>query len=165
MFRCRGLVATGELSGSSQSMLLDRRLTGLQPAAQYAPPRLGWIRGVRDALGMSAADLAARMGISGASVRSLEEKEGTGGIRLSSLRRAAEAMDCTLVYAFVPNESLSHTVEQQARRVLEQQMGRLRQTMALEDQAGEMPASLAKEQLQAIIGSGSLWSRGGGRKR
>jgi predicted DNA-binding mobile mystery protein A len=120
---------------------------------------------VRDALGMTAADLAARMGISGASVRSLEEKEMTGGIRLSSLRRAAEAMDCTLVYAFVPNESLTHTVEQQARRVLEAQMGRLRQTMALEDQAKEMSASLAQEQLQAIIDSGSLWSRGAGTKR
>ncbi len=145
--------------------VLDARLTGLQPTTQYTPPRLGWIRAVRDALGMSAADLAARMGISGASVRSLEEKETTGGIRLSSLRRAAQAMDCTLVYAFVPNESLSHTVEQQARRVLEQQMGRLRQTMALEDQAGELSSSLAEEQLHAIIDSGSLWSRGGGTKR
>jgi predicted DNA-binding mobile mystery protein A len=114
---------------------------------------------------MSAADLAARMGISGASVRSLEEKETTGGIRLSSLRRTAEAMNCTLVYAFVPNVSLTHTVEQQARRVLEQQMGRLTQTMALEDQDAEVPASLAQEQLQGIIDSGSLWSRGAGTKR
>jgi predicted DNA-binding mobile mystery protein A len=133
----------------------------MRPTAQYTPPRLGWIRAVRDALGMSAADLAARMGISGASVRSLEAKEMTGGIRLSSLRRAAEAMDCTLVYTFIPNESLTHTVEQQARRVLEQQMGRFRQTMAMEDQPAEMSTSLAEEQLQAIIDSGSLWSRGG----
>lgn len=89
----------------------------------------------------------------------MEETEVTGGIRLSTLRRAAEAMDCTLVYAFVPNESLQHTVEQQARRVLQEQMSRSRQTMALEDQASEMTPSAAEAQLQAILDSGHLWSR------
>lgn len=138
--------------------MLDKRLQGLGPATRYAPPRLGWIRAVRDALGMSANDLATRMGISGASVRSMEEKEMTGGIRLSSLRRAAEAMECTLIYAFVPNESLSQTVEQQAWRVYTQQANRVRQTMVLEDQESELPATATESQLQAIIDSGALWS-------
>lgn len=110
---------------------------------------------------MSAADLATRMGISGASVRSLEEKELTGGIRLDSLRRAAEAMDCSLVYAFVPNETLEATVQRQARTILDKQMGRVRQTMALESQEGETLPSFAETQLQAIIDSGRLWSREG----
>lgn len=139
---------------------LDRRLIPLGPSSRFAVPRLGWIRAIRDALGMTAAELAARMGISGASVRAMEETEVTGGIRLSTLRRAAEAMDCTLVYAFIPNESLQHTVEKQARRVLEEQMGRSRQTMALEDQAGEMTSSAVEAQFQAILDSGRLWSRG-----
>lgn len=142
---------------------LDRRLASMQPAAQYAAPRLGWIRAIRDALGMSAADLAVRMGISGASVRSLEEKEMTGGIRLSSLQRAAEAMDCTLVYAFIPNTSLDATVRGQARRVLDEQMGRTRQTMALEAQEGDMRSSAVDAQLQAIIDSARLWSGRGGK--
>lgn len=141
--------------------MLDRRLRDIGPVSTYAPPRLGWIRAVRDALGMSADDLAIRMGISGASVRSMQEKEMTGGIRLSSLRRAAEAMDCTLVYAFVPNESLSHTVEQQARRVYQRQVDRVRQTMVLEDQDVDVPDSASGAQLQSIIDSGALWwSRG-----
>lgn len=134
------------------------------PPSLYAPPRLGWIRALRDALGMSAADLAARMNISGASVRSLEEKEKTGGIRLSSLRRAAEAMDCTLVYAFIPDTSLEETVQRQARTVLDQQMGRVHQTMALEAQEGEMLPSSLEAQLQAVMDSGRLWSRGGAKK-
>ena len=146
-------------SGTRQAReALDRRLVSMQPPAQYAAPRLGWIRAIRDALGMSAADLAARMGISGASVRSLEEKEMTGGIRLSSLRRAAEAMDCTVVYAFIPNTSLEATVRGQARRVLDEQMGRTRQTMALEAQEGDMPSSAVDVQLEAIIDSARLWS-------
>ncbi|MHB1340550.1 MAG: mobile mystery protein A [Coriobacteriia bacterium] len=138
---------------------LDRRLVALGPASRFAVPRLGWIRAIRDALGMTAAQLAARMGISGASVRAMEETEVTGGIRLSTLRRAAEAMDCTLVYAFVPNESLEYTVEEQARRVLAEQMSRTRQTMALEDQASEMTTSAVEAQLRAILDSGRLWSR------
>lgn len=138
--------------------MLDNRLRDLGPARSFTPPRLGWIRAVRDALGMTAANLASRMGISGASVRSLEENEATGGIRLSSLRRAAEAMDCTFVYAFIPNETLSNTVEQQARLVLNSQLKRVRQTMVLEDQAGEMPRASMEDQLKIIVDSGNLWS-------
>ncbi|NTU70959.1 MAG: mobile mystery protein A [Coriobacteriia bacterium] len=156
-------MATRNSIGQAREVL-DRRLTPLQPATQFAPPRLGWIRAIRDALGMSAAELATRMGISGASVRSLEQKELTGGIRVSSLRRAAEAMDCTLVYAFVPNTSLDATVRRQAQRVLDEQIGRTRQTMALEAQEGEVRASAVDAQLDSIIGSARLWS-GRGTKR
>ena len=70
-------------------------------------------------------------------------------------------MDCTLVYAFLPNESLSFTVEQQARSVLNQQLARVRQTMALEDQASEMSDSSKEDQLRKIIDSGNLWSSKG----
>lgn len=137
---------------------LDRRLIPLGPAGRFAVPRLGWIRAIRDALGMTAAELATRIGVTGASVRAMEETEVTGGIRLSTLRRAAEAMDCTLVYAFIPKESLESTVDQQARRVLRSQMHRSRQTMALEDQAEETASAVTDAQLHAILDSGRLWS-------
>jgi predicted DNA-binding mobile mystery protein A len=88
----------------------------------------------------------------------------TGGIRLSSLRRAADAMDCTLVYAFIPNTSLETTVRRQAQRVLDEQMGRTRQTMALEAQEGDMRSSAVDSQLQAIIDSTRLWSGRGEKK-
>lgn len=138
--------------------VLDARLAPLGPASRFAVPQKGWIRAVRDALGMTAAQLAARIGVTGASVRSMEETEVTGGIRLSSLRRAAEAMDCTLVYAFIPNDSLQGSVEQQAKRVLRAQSVRTRQTMALEDQDSYLSATAVDAQLQAIIESGGLWS-------
>jgi predicted DNA-binding mobile mystery protein A len=112
---------------------------------------------------MSAADLGVRMGISGASVRSLEENEVTGGIRLSSLRRAAEAMDCQLVYAVIPNGSLEQTVRRQAQLVLDQQTSRVHQTMALEAQDGESLSASLEAQLRWITDSGRLWSRQAGR--
>jgi len=140
--------------------VLGHRLAALKPVEQYAPPRAGWIRAVRDALGMTAADLGARMGIDGASIRSYEDKETTGGIRLSSLQRAADAMDCTLVYAFIPRTSLEQTVQRQARTVLDEQMKRVRQTMALEAQESGASPSTSESELRAIIDSGRLWSRG-----
>jgi len=139
--------------------ILDRRLSALKPVEQYTPPRSGWIRAVRDALGMTAADLGARVGISGASIRSYEDTETTGGIRMSSLQRVADAMDCTLVYAFIPRTSLEQTVQRQARTVLEEQMKRVRQTMTLEAQDHDAPPSAADAELRAIIDSGRLWSR------
>jgi predicted DNA-binding mobile mystery protein A len=108
---------------------------------------------------MTAADLAARMGVTGPAVRSLENKEVDGGARLSSLRRAAEAMDCTLVYAFIPNSSLQQTVERQAGRILDERMKRVHQTMALEAQEGEALPTSVRAQLEALINSGRLWSR------
>lgn len=137
---------------------LDQRLVPLGPPSRYAPPRLGWVRAIRDALGMTAADLAARMGVTGPAVRSLENKEMDEGARLSSLRRAAEAMGCTLVYAFIPNSSLQQTVERQAGRILEDQMKRVHQTMALEAQEGEALSASVRAQLEALIDSGRLWS-------
>jgi len=139
--------------------ILDRRLSALKPVEQYTPPRSGWIRAVRDALGMTAADLGARVGISGASIRSYEDTETTGGIRMSSLQRVADAMDCTLVYAFIPRSSLEQTVQRQARTVLEEQMKRVRQTMTLEAQESDVPSSASDAELQAVIDSGRLWSR------
>jgi predicted DNA-binding mobile mystery protein A len=138
--------------------VLDGRLTALGPATRYATPRLGWVRAIRDALGMTAAQLAARMGVTAPAVRSLEKNEIEGGARLSSLRRAAEAMDCTLVYAFIPNTSLQETVERQAAAVLGEQLSRVHQTMALEAQGGERVPSSVRAQLEALITSGRLWS-------
>jgi predicted DNA-binding mobile mystery protein A len=87
----------------------------------------------------------------------------SGGIRLSSLQRAADAMDCALVYAFVPKSSLEQTVQRQAQSVLNQQMKRVRQTMALEAQESDAPPWALESELQAIIESGRLWSQGDGK--
>ena len=69
---------------------------------------------MRDALGMSSYQLAKRAGFSPTRVRQFEAEEVAGWIRLANLRRAAEAMNCRLVYAFVPNEPLDDIVFRQA---------------------------------------------------
>jgi predicted DNA-binding mobile mystery protein A len=114
---------------------LDRRLrdfAGIHKSLA-APPR-GWIRAIREALGMTAAQLAARLGIAQPSLTMLERNEIEGKIQLSTLKRVAEAMNCTLVYALVPNEPLETFVRERARRVAAEQLKPVEQTMRLENQ-------------------------------
>jgi hypothetical protein len=54
------------------------------------------------------------MGFSPSRVRQFEAEEVAGSIRLSTLRRAAEAMHCRLIYALEPKEPLEDIVLRQA---------------------------------------------------
>lgn len=113
---------------------LDRRLTPLRSADVARPPR-GWIRALRDALGMSSTELAARMGVSQSRVPAIEQSEVAGTIRLDTLERAARALECRLVYVLVPNNSLEDTVRAQARRKATEHLADVAHNMRLEDQA------------------------------
>lgn len=126
------------MPGKYQKTVLDQldasllRYTLLREAS---PPQKGWIKAVRNALGMSGRQLGKRLGVSRMRVATMEQAEATGATTLKTLRRAAEAMDCVLVYALVPKTSLKKTLQQQARRKAEQDTARASRSMALEDQA------------------------------
>lgn len=139
--------------------LLDRRLERLKPISQYERPASGWVKAIREALGMSAAQLAGRLGVSRQRVHDLEKAELHGGISLSSLRAAAEALDCTLVYALVPTSSLTSMVEQGARQVARKDLAFIDQTMALEDQAlpGETLEDQITEYIETNLTEKDLW--------
>src|SRR5215813_8399297 len=94
---------------TSSRLHLDERLKEIGPVSRYMPPVKGWIRAVREALGMTAEQLGRRLGVKQSSVVALEQSEAKGSIELATLRRVAEALDCTLVYALVPNKPLEQT--------------------------------------------------------
>ena len=81
---------------------------------------------------MTARQLAERMNLSDRDVRALEDAETIGTAQLLSLQRAADAMNCTVVYALVPNEPLEAIFDRQARTVPREHMKPVEQTMALE---------------------------------
>lgn len=113
---------------------LDERLAGLKPEDRLRAPPKGWIRAIRDALGMTGVQLAARMGVRPQTVEALEKSEASGSVQLNSLRRAAEAMNCTLVYALVPNSSLEDAVKTRARKIAMRDLARVAHSMKLEAQ-------------------------------
>lgn len=118
--------------------VLDNRLvpTDLpRPETRYKPPPKGWIRAIRDALGMSSEQLGRRLSLRSQSIDDWEKTEADGSIKLATLRRAADALDCTLVYALIPKTSLEEMVQSRARRIAMRELRRVAHTMKLEDQA------------------------------
>src|SRR5438045_3983720 len=85
---------------------LDKRYADFRPIERFAPPVRGWIKAVREALGMTTGQLARKLEISQPSVSAMESSELKGTIELATLRRVADALDCKLVYVLVPNKPL-----------------------------------------------------------
>jgi predicted DNA-binding mobile mystery protein A len=113
---------------------LDRKLSSLRDT-QLARPLGGWIRAIRDALGMTSRQLADRMGLAQSRVVALEKAEANGATTLKSLREAAEALDCRLVYALVPNLPLDETMRRRAREKAFRQHAQVAHGMLLENQS------------------------------
>src|SRR5580700_5641549 len=114
---------------------LDKRFAALRPFAESPRPPKGWLRAIRDALGMTTAQFGRRLGVSQPRIVELEQSEVGGGVTLNTLQRAAEALGCRLVYALVPERPLAETVREQAELVSERHLANVDQTMRLEDQA------------------------------
>jgi predicted DNA-binding mobile mystery protein A len=141
---------------------LDRKFGAANLGPIEARPRSGWIRAIRGALGMSQAVLAERLGVSSAAVNKLEHAELHGGITTGKLAEVASALDCTLVYALVPNSTLERTVRTQARTVAAQLLGYAARTMALEAQDIDVDrqSEALERYAQQLVGSGRLWRPG-----
>jgi predicted DNA-binding mobile mystery protein A len=115
---------------------LDRALEPYRAAREVPRPSKGWIRTIRQALGISSGELARRLGTSRQLPLQLEKGEAEDRVTLKSLRAAANALDCDLVYAFVPRAgSMQELIENRARAEAKNRVLGVEHSMALEDQA------------------------------
>lgn len=113
-----------------------------------APPK-GWLRAVRDALGMNTRQFGERMGVTRARASKIESDEVAGSLTLNTLRKAAAALDCKLVYALVPKTTLDDTVKHQATRKAQELLETTSHTMTLEAQ--ELSKASRKQMLAELI--------------
>ncbi|NNN20778.1 MAG: mobile mystery protein A [Acidimicrobiales bacterium] len=138
---------------------LDRKFaaTALEPIRTR--PRSGWIRSVRGALNMSQVALAERLGISAAAVNKLERAEVNGGITIGKLSQVSAALDCTLVYALIPNSTLEQTVLTRAKNKAADILGYAAQTMVLEDQRIEdnRLQEAIDQYADQLVAKGNVW--------
>ena len=111
---------------------LDASLQRLRPILNVTAPPKGWIRAIRDALGMTAKQLANRLDVAQQAVARIEKEESAGSVTIKTMRRIAECLDCVFVYGFVPRTSLEETVARQAKKVAAQRLAQASQTMSLE---------------------------------
>ena len=119
-------------------------------------PGGGWIRVIRQALGMTLADLGRRMGFSASAISQFEKAERDGTITLSTLQTIAAALDCDLVYGLVPRKSLQASLESEARQRARRMLDRVRHSMSLEAQdisEEEMESQLRELTEELLAGS------------
>jgi predicted DNA-binding mobile mystery protein A len=126
---------------------LDKRFEALRPFNRLSsrPPK-GWLRAIRDALGMTTAQFGKRLGVSQPRIVELEQSEVNGSVTLNTLQRAAEALGCRVVYAIIPERPLVDTVRERAELLASKATTAVAQTMRLEGQ--EVRSKEAAKDLQ-----------------
>ena len=112
-----------QASVAAYSDLTDRR-----------PPPRGWLKAIRESLGLTERQQADRLGIAGSTLRKSELAEAEERITLGQLRKLADGLGCELVYALAPRKPLTQVVEDQARSIALQEVSGVAHTMSLEDQ-------------------------------
>jgi predicted DNA-binding mobile mystery protein A len=120
---------------SLQIQQLNGKMLAYASLQKVAPPPTGWIKAIRNAIGMSMLQLGNRLSITKQSVQDIERREKDGSVTIKALREAARALDMQLVYGFVPNDgSLELLIERKAKELATQIVMRTNNTMKLEDQ-------------------------------
>jgi predicted DNA-binding mobile mystery protein A len=129
---------------------LDQGFAAMRALTKNQRPPKGWVRAIRDALGMTTTQLGRRIGVSQPRVVELEQSEVSGGITLHSLQRAAQALGCRVVYALVPDKPLAEMVRERAERIADQRASSVEHTMRLENQAVRDKSAARKLREQII---------------
>jgi predicted DNA-binding mobile mystery protein A len=137
-----------------QLQQLNEKLAQLTDLQHVIVPPIGWIKAIRNSIGMSMEQLGKKLSITKQGVMDIEKREKEGAITIKSMQEIAKAMDMKLVYGFVPNEGdLEQMIETRAIEMAKKIVERTSNTMKLEDQANskERIEKAIKERASEII--------------
>jgi len=132
----------------TQRRVLDQRFLTLRGLSTIQKPKNGWIKAIREGLGMTVAQLAQRMNLAPSNVTILEVREAQSKTTLESMEKAAKALGCKFVYAILPDETLEKMINAQAERSAEELVRNVHHHMKLEKQGVENEAR--KEQIKSL---------------
>jgi len=135
------------------------RLSSLRENDLIPRPQVGWIRFIREALGMSSKALAHRLGVTPATMSETEKAELDESLTLKRLRRVADGMNCELVYYLLPREDVSVMVKKRAEHVAREKVMQMQLNMEYEDQAvrEEFLRELVEAEVRRLMNSKKLW--------
>lgn len=115
-----------------QIRALDKKTSALKSADNIVSHGSGWINTVREAIGMTKSQLAARLGITQPRITKMESNEEN--LKLSTMKKTAEAMNCEFVYYFKPKTTFQNLVDSQAQKKAAEILQSVNVNMALEKQ-------------------------------
>ena len=128
---------------------VQEKIDPFLPLREKTIPQAGWIRLIRDALGISTRILAKRIGCSQSNVVNIEKSERDGTITLNALKKAAQALNCRLVYCLVPEKPLNKILEDKAREIAIKHAYSINHSMKLEGQ--ELPKKELEKQIEEMV--------------
>lgn len=115
-----------------QIRALDKKTSFLLDAKNIVPKGVSWINTVREAIGMTAVQLAKRLGVTQPRIAKMEINEEN--LKLSTMKKVAQAMNCDFVYYFKPKTTFQDIVQIQAKKKAEEILLGVNLNMALENQ-------------------------------
>jgi predicted DNA-binding mobile mystery protein A len=137
---------------------VSRKVEGLREVFKDTKVRPGWIRYMREALGMKVKDLARLTDLSSNTITETEKREAEGKVTIQNLRKMAHAMDCELVYAFLPKEEIGELLESKAYEKARKAIMSADTHMTLEDQKVSSDTEERIQRLaQKLIEKGDVW--------
>ena len=114
---------------------IDKKILALRGLIAFDMPEQGWIRTIREALGMTTIQLAKKLGVSQARVVQIEKNENN--LKISTLNKIAKILNSAFVYYIIPKENISDTVTKQAQKKALKIIGKVNKNMSLEDQLSD----------------------------
>ena len=121
---------------------LQETLDQFVPLTLKPVPKKGWLRFVRKGLGLTAIQLAQRVGSSQANITQAEKNEVKGSISLKTLAHIADAMNCKFVYCIVPKKPIETILSERAKHIAKKRIQSINHSMILENQG------LTRDQLE-----------------
>lgn len=139
---------------------LDSKFSKIKNLNVFVRPQKGWVKAIRNALGMTTAQLAKRLNVAQPRVIAIEKDEVLGNLKLNTIESVAEALGCKFVYALVPEQELESMVHEQAEKKAKMLLNTAEHTMSLENQAsGNNTYSEVETLIQELLNGSTarLW--------
>ncbi len=129
-----------------QFQQLNEKMDKLTVLQHLIMPPIGWIKAIRNGIGMSMEQLGKKLSITKQAVMDIEKREKEGAITIKSMQEIAKVIDMKFVYGFVPNAgSLEQMIETRSLEIATKIVQRTSTSMKLEDQVN------SKERIEKAI--------------
>jgi len=129
-----------------QFQQLNEKMDKLTVLQHLIMPPIGWIKAIRNGIGMSMEQLGKKLSITKQAVMDIEKREKEGAITIKSMQEIAKVIDMKFVYGFVPNAgSLEQMIETRSLEIATKIVQRTSTSMKLEDQVN------SKERIEKVI--------------
>ena len=113
---------------------IDRFFATARNLFYQTRPKEGWIKEIRQALGMTVQDLADRLGVIRQRVSRIEADEISGKLTLETVKKVANALNCDFAYFLIPRKSLDDLTYEAAIAAAKKIIADTEHTMRMEAQ-------------------------------